>query len=372
MKLKYPDYDNSILNVTNSILKHYGVNVAYNTIPELDKELTNNYKHIIYILLDGMGINIINKHLKKTDALRKFIKKEITSVFPPTTVAATDTVLSGLPPISSGYIGWTQYFKKENTDLIIFFNSDYYTKKQFPELLREKYLSFKTIYEQVKEASPHVHTNQFFPAFMENGSSSFKEEIEKVLITTHNTDHSFNYLYWTEPDLSEHLYGPYSTEVNQVLTNLNKDFEELIEEITDDTLVICIADHGLTEVKEIKLYDFPDVTDLLERQPSVEPRATSFFVRKENHETFKTNFNSHFNEKFILYTKQEILDSKLFGYGVAHPMINDFIGDFFSISVSEYMFIFSESKGYIGHHAGLSEEEMMVPLIIYSKKSAKK
>ncbi len=54
-----------------------------------------------------------------------------------------------------------------------------------------------------------------------------------------------------------------------------------------------------------------------------------------------------------------------------HPKVNEFIGDFFSISISEYMFIFNESKGYIGHHAGLSEDEMIVPLIMYSKKSAK-
>ena len=316
-------------------------------------------------------VNIIKKHLGKKDALRKYLKKEITSVFPPTTVAATDTVLSGLPPISSGYIGWTQYFKDEDTDLIVFFNSDYYTKKVYPENLRDKYLSFKTIYQQIKEVCPHVETNEFFPAFREGGSHSFKDQIEKVLITTHNTDSSFNYVYWTEPDLSEHLYGPYSDEVNKLLNNLNSDFEELIEEITEDTLVICIADHGLTEIKEIPLYDYPDVTDLLIRKPSVEPRATSFFVKDGLLDEFKANFNKHFSKQFKLYTKQEILESNLFGFGTPHPKVTEFIGDFFSISISEYMFIFSESKGYIGHHAGLSEDEMIVPLIMYSKKSAK-
>jgi predicted AlkP superfamily pyrophosphatase or phosphodiesterase len=371
MNLKYPDYNNSILNVSNSILRHYGVNIKYSTIPELDIELANNYNHIIYILLDGMGVNVIKKHLNKKDALRKYLKREITSVFPSTTVAATDSVLSGLPPISSGYIGWVQYFQDEDTDLVIFLNNDYYTNEQYPENLKEKYLSFKTIHQQIKESSPHVETNEFFPSFRENGSNSFKEEIEKVLISTHNNDASFNYVYWTEPDLSEHLYGPNSSEVKQVMTNLNHDFEELIEEIPEDTLVICIADHGLTEIKEIPLYEYNDIMDLLVRNPSIEPRATSFFVKDGQHEIFKENFNKHFNEKFKLYTKQEILDSKLFGIGVPHPKVNEFIGDFFSISISEYMFIFNESKGYIGHHAGLSEDEMIVPLIMYSKKSAK-
>ncbi len=367
MKQYYPDYKNSILNVSNSILKHYGVMTNYNTIPILDKELSKNYNHIIYVLLDGLGVNIIKEHLNETQALRKYLKQEITSVFPPTTVAATNTVLSGLPPISTGYIGWTQYFKNEDTDLVVFLNEDYYTHKKPNEMLRDKYLSFKTIYEQINEVAPEVSTNEFFPAFRPNGSKSFKEEIEKVLLLTHNQDKSFSYVYWTEPDLSQHLYGTNSPQVKEVLQHLSNDFESLLENITDDTLVITIADHGLTNIKEIKLYDYKEVTDLLERKPSIEPRATAFFVKEGKHDDFKKAFTKHFGEHFTLYTKQEIIHSKLFGEGTPHPMINDFIGDFFSISKDNHMFIFDKSKDYIGHHAGLTEDEMIVPLIIYSK-----
>lgn len=367
MKQYYPDYKNSILNVSNSILQHYGVNTKYDTIPELDNELSKNYNHIIYVLLDGLGVNIIKEHLNKSQALRKYMRKEITSVFPPTTVAATNAVLSGLPPISTGYIGWTQYFKKEDTNLVVFLNEDYYTLEKQKEMLRDKYLNYKTLYEQINEVDPSISTNEFFPAFRPNGSKSFKEEIEKVLLLTHNQDKSFNYVYWTEPDLSEHLYGTYSPEVKELMQNLNSDFESLLENITEDTLVIAIADHGLTNIKEIKLYDYPEVTDLLVRKPSMEPRATTFFVKDGQHNTFKATFNKHFGDNFTLYTKQEILDSKLFGEGAHHPMSEDFLGDFFSISKTNHMFVFDKSNGYIGHHAGLTKDEMIVPLIMYSK-----
>ena len=277
-------------------------------------------------------------------------------------------MLSGLPPISSGYIGWTQYFKEENTDLVVFLNEDYYTHKRQDEDLREKHLSFKSLYQQINEVDISITTNEFFPSFRPNGSNSFKEQIEKVLISTHNQDKSFNYVYWTEPDLTQHLYGINSPEVHTVLNNLNDDFEDLIDNITNDTLVITIADHGLTNIKEIKLYDYPKVTNLLKRKPSIEPRATTFFVKDGKHDEFAKEFNNSFSEYFKLYTKKEILDSKIFGEGTPHAKINEFIGDFFSISISEYMFVFSESKGYIGHHAGLSKDEMIVPLIMYSKK----
>ena len=73
-------------------------------------------KHIIYVLLDGLGLNVVKKHLSKDDALRKYCLKGISSVFPPTTVAATNAVLSATPPIVNGHIGWVQYFDKEDDD----------------------------------------------------------------------------------------------------------------------------------------------------------------------------------------------------------------------------------------------------------------
>ncbi len=369
MKLIYPNYENSIMNVSNSILKYYNVKNRYPSIEVLDEELQKGYNHVIYILLDGMGVNIIKKFLNKDDALNKHIKREITSVFPPTTVAATDAVLSATPPIVNGHLGWVQYFEKEDTNLIVFQNSDFYNKDLIlKEDLRAKYLSFKRIGEQIKAQNSNVITNEFFPDFIENGSKSFNEEIERVLLVTHNTDKSFNYLYWTQPDLVEHQTGIYSDETKTILTNLNNDFTELIENINDDTIVICIADHGLTDIKPLPLFDNKKLISLLKRLPSIEPRAMNFFVKEGETKKFKTCFDQAYSKYYKLYTKQEILDSKLFGEGEKHQLIDMFLGDFIALATDKYMFSLNKEKSYVAHHAGMSEDEMMVPLIVYSKK----
>ncbi len=360
-----PNYKNSILNVSTTFLKHYGIKSNYPSIKILEDELSNGYNHIIYILLDGMGVSTVNNHLSKDDALRKYMNNEVTSVFPPTTVAATTAVLSGLPPISNGHIGWVQYFKKEDTNLIIFLNKDYYTDQTQEEDLKEKYLGFKNILTQISEANQDVNCKIYFPDFIQGGSKSFSEEVEKVLITTHNTDKSFNYLYWTEPDISTHIHGSKSKEVNRVIKKLNSDFEELIENVTNDTLVVVIADHGLTDIEEIPFYEYQELTSLLLRKPSVEPRTANFFIKEGKTELFKELFNKQFNNDYQLYTKTEFLDSGLLGSGEKHPMMDDFLGDFIAVATSNKMFIFNHSKGYKAHHAGLSSEEMMVPLIIY-------
>jgi len=371
MKLIYPDYHNSILNVTNSILKHYGVPVSYDTIDELDTILQDSYNHIIYVLLDGLGTNVIRHHLQDTDGLRTYLHKEITSVFPPTTVAATDAVLSGLPPIVNGHLGWVQYFKEEDTNIVVFLNQDFYTGVKPETDLREKYLSFTKIYDLIQQHSPSVQTNEYFPSFREGGSLSFAQEIERVLLSTHNCDQSFNYVYWVEPDLTQHAHGIYSKEVGDVIRNLNTDFEQLIANVTDDTLVVLIADHGLTDVQQIPLFDYKDVTSLFTQKPSLEPRATTFFIEEGKHKEFIERFNHHFSSDFKLYTTEDFLATKLFGEGQMHPHIAQCFGDFISIATSNKMFGLHEGKGYKAHHAGMSADEMMVPLVLYSKKIQK-
>ena len=67
----FPDYNNSILNFSCSILNHFGAKVHHNTLPYVDSILKKNFKNVVVILLDGLGINILEKHLKPNDFLRK-------------------------------------------------------------------------------------------------------------------------------------------------------------------------------------------------------------------------------------------------------------------------------------------------------------
>ena len=280
MKIRKPDYHHSILNVSNTFLNHYGIQTNYTSLSILQESLTDDINHIIYILLDGLGSNVVKHHLSSDDYLRKYMKTEITSVFPPTTVAATDTVLSGLPPISSGYIGWVQYFPKEDVSAIVFQNKDFYDhQREIQVNLRDTYLPFTPITKQIEQQNSDIKTEIFFPSFIEGGSKSFSEEIDRALLTTHNTDQSFSYLYWTEPDLTQHKTGIYSEDTRKIIRGLNKDFTELCQNVSDDTLVVVIADHGLIDVEEIPLFEYKEITSLFIRQPSIEPRATNFFIQ---------------------------------------------------------------------------------------------
>ena len=369
MDILYPDYKNSILNVSHTILDYYHVNPRYPVIPELKDELDKGFKHVCLVLLDGMGTNIIEKHLDKDSFIRKNLLKKITSVFPPTTVAATNAVLTANPPYQSGYLGWVQFFKKENTNHVVFLNKDFYDEKRtFQNTLRDMYLKQDLIYDYIKKENQDVKTYELFPDFRPDGYKTFQLETKKILDISKKNEKSFTYAYWTYPDLLEHEVGIDSPFVKAELEKLDNNLKALSDQLDDDTILIVIADHGLVDVKPIDLYKDEDLLKLCLRMPSMEPRATNFFVKPFKKHKFKKQFLEKYGSYYQLLSKREFLYSGLIGQGEKHSLLDSFLGDFIAISISDKYFKFKEGKLFKAHHAGLLKGEMEVPLIVFHKK----
>ena len=109
-EILWPDYQNSLANLPNSILKKFGAEPAGDSLPLLDKYLEKDYKNIILILLDGMGKNIVEEHLSPDGPFRSNYKGTYLSTFLSTTVAATTSVITGLQPCEHAWLGWDCYY----------------------------------------------------------------------------------------------------------------------------------------------------------------------------------------------------------------------------------------------------------------------
>ncbi|MBS5864334.1 MAG: hypothetical protein KIC54_06575 [Clostridium sp.] len=76
-------------------------------------------------------------------------------------------------------------------------------------------------------------------------------------------------------------------------------------------------------------------------------------------------------DKFILYKKQEFLNSGLLGEGIQHKKVDDFLGDYVAISTSgtrilleNYLTIANgKIDNKVSTHCGLTKEELEVPII---------
>ncbi len=369
MKLMEPDYNNSILNVTHTILSYYGHQTNKQLIPELKVTLDKKYKHVFLMVLDGMGTNVVRKYLHHRDFLKKHMVKKITSIYPPTTVAATNAILTAKTPYENGYLGWSQYFNKEDVYNIVFLNKDYYDDdKEIDGNLTDQYLKTDTIFDYIKKASPDVHIHNVFPDFVEHGFKTFEDQVDEVIRISKLEEETFSYVYWINPDDVEHEFGPMSHETKDVLRALNKKLEHMAHYMGDDSVVIIMADHGQINVKPVEFTDNTYLYDMLDKKPSLEPRTPVFFVKPEKKLDFRMMFRKMYETRYILYQSNDFIESGLIGSGIKHPMLDDFLGDFVAVAINDSYLKFKKTSEYKGHHAGLTKGEMEVPLIIYEKK----
>lgn len=367
MKVIKPDYNNCLTNLSNSILKHFGIKSYHESLKELDKLLEEEYENVVLLIYDGLGSKIIDKCLANDSILKANKIKDITSVFPPTTTSATTSILSAKNPVEHGYLGWNMYFKDINKTISLFTNEDKTTKEEFKEYnVSDKKLKYKSIIEQINKET-EANAYGLFP-FGVAGYDTRKNLYKQIINFTKIKGKKFIYAYVEEPDHTLHDKGINNTHSKDLITEIEEEVKELSENI-DNTLLIITADHGHIESTPIILEEYKDLYNMLERTTSIEPRAVSFKVKDNNKEEFKTLFNNYFKDDFLLYTKKEIIDEKLFGTGKENKYFEDALGDYLALAIKDKYINFDKNdKVFKSHHAGLTEDEVLVPLIAIRKK----
>ena len=359
-----PDYHNSILNVSNSLLKHYGAPTHYDGQQDLDIVLAKKYKHIAVFLIDAMGYKIIDQHLKPNSFFHVHNLKTMTTVCPSTTSAATTAFLSGLSPLQTGWFGWQQYFDNYQRHVILFKNQDYYTSEFLNINVLKDDLPYENIFAQIKKASPEV---QMYTSIFENRKRKFLHINELVRLVKRNfrkKEVNFTYAYYTELDSLMHEVGPGHRQSRRLISRIERRIASLKRKMKDDCLVIVIADHGQTKVEDYNVFDHKELLATISGKPGIEGRFATFNVI--NVEGFIKYYKDNLSEFFDLYTKQEVLDNHFFG-PESETKHERFFGNYFLLAKDKYIISYHEEpiNMHIGHHAGMSEEEMLIPLIVF-------
>ena len=196
-------------------------------------------------------------------------------------------------------------------------------------------------------------------------------QIEKIIEISKTPNKKFIYAYYEDPDHLLHDYGIESEIVRAEIKNINNKLEYLCSNL-EDSVVIIIADHGHIDTKYYNLDDYQSVKCLLERDISLEHRVISFKIFEDKLEEFKIEFNKYFKNDFILLSKQDVVDNKIFGIGKNNIYFEESIGDYIAISISNKAIIYdSKSPIFKSHHAGLTDIEMLIPVIVKEKEKVK-
>ena len=83
---------------------------------------------------------------------------------------------------------------------------------------------------------------------------------------------------------------------------------------------------------------------------------------------FEALFKKYFGEWFILLSREDVYRTGIFGRGVRSPKFDDLIGDYVACAISDrnlvYRIVGGSDDTLVGKHAGLTGDEMLVPVII--------
>ena len=124
------------------------------------------------------------------------------------------------------------------------------------------------------------------------------------------------------------------------------------------------ADHGHIDNEQVWIQDYPQLTECLERLPSLEPRALNLFVKPKKETFFVNEFNRLFGDRFDLLPMDDAIDRGLFGTGAHHPMFRSMLGNYIAIATGDLSIMTVDEK-FVSMHGSLTEEEMLIPLIVF-------
>ena len=351
--IKEPNLLDLSKKIFNAVLKEdfFVENKSIELSPSLYEAETINF-----IIADGLG----SKNIEKIDSkLNNLNSGSINSTFPSSTNVALSTINLVTEPINTGILSYFQFDKKKY-GLINALN----WSKENEEMLNEDFfIKNKTIWSIFKEKN--IFTNNVQPKDLENSALSnylyrdshqinYKDEEELIDLIENSSllENRFNFIYYPKIDISAHLFGVGSDEwINEI-----KIFENIVDKINNSsikkTYTLISADHGLTNIDEKNRYilNYPDTVNVYGDQRTV-------YINGPEEEILKV-----FEKIPGKIIRKEDLELLL---GKNDNGYIDRLYPEFCFLVEEGNIIFPEhlKANLVGHHGGLTDEEMKIPLI---------
>ena len=364
------NYNECLTNLACSIRRYFDLKYQHKTLDYIDKILEEYQpKNVVTILCDGMGSHIMDRVLDTNAFLITNRVKTITTVFPATTVAATTSMLTGLNPSETGMLGWDMYYKDLDKTITVFLNSEKEDTEHKPleDALEynKKHMIRKPIGKEINEKGEYKGYTLF--PFGEDKYEDINDMFNRIERLCSEDGKKYIYAYDTEPDHTMHEIGCDQEEVKQIIRDLDRRIKELSDKLSD-TIIFVVADHGHHNVENLFIKDYPDLEACLLRNTSLEPRAVNFFIKPEKKEEFVQLFHKYFGNDFDLYPMEEVIESGLFGDGIENEIFRDALGDFLAIAKTDKTLLYTGSEVLKSQHAGYTEDEIDVPLIMVKTK----
>lgn len=379
-----PAYNNSIVNLLSSIRGAFGDEVRdYAPLAQLPTTELARRQNVVLLVIDGLGDNYLRRHGTGSTLLR-YRRDHITTVFPSTTAAAISTFMTGLAPQQHAITGWFTYFKELATVWTVMpFRPRFGgALLDHSKLNARDILGLPSLYERLDAdcyviAPQRIIRSDYNRAISSGATLVPYADLDQFFARIGQTlqrrgKRKYIYAYWPEFDAACHHHGVGSSEAQAHFRDLDRGFAGVREAFGGaDTAFIVTADHGFidaTPEHTVMLADHPRLQQMLTVPLCGEPRVAYCYVRAARARAFEDYVGEYLGEACWCYRSESLLEQGYFGLHAPHPRLNERIGDYTLVMKDNYIikdYVYGETPfSLVGVHGGVSDEEMLVPLVV--------
>lgn len=377
-----PDYrGGSLVNLMSSIAAALGGSSPYPPLGALPPEALGRVRHLVLLVVDGLGYGYLQG---RDSALRRHLRAPLTSVFPSTTASAIPTFLTGLAPQQHGLTGWNMYFREIGAiaaPLPFRVRAGRHALREAgvtPSSLFGLTPLFDRLPLPCHVVSPqHIIHSDFNVALAGRAQRHAYASVEEMFVVIADIlrgaePRGYVHAYWPELDSLAHAHGIGSEHVASAFHALDAAFAHLLTVARNsDSLVLVTADHGFidtTAADTIDLDDHADLRDALLLPLCGEPRVAYAYVRAGREAAFESAVRERLADRVRLFRSDDLVRQGWFGPGAAHPALRDRLGDYVLVpggrTILRDWLRGEERYTHVGVHGGLTEAEMIVPLVV--------
>lgn len=379
-----PNYHGgSLVNLIASIVGACGGSTEHAPLTLLPSQALASARNIVFFLIDGLGYNYL-ADIGRGGALADHLAGSLTSVFPSTTASAITTSFTGLTPQQHGLTGWFSWFPeadvlaaalpfKRRGDDRPLVELDITPARLFDAQPLVDALAVRPIIVSQRRIVDSEYSRHFGGRAERHAYDDLAGLVAAIEAAVGSTsERKYVYAYYPEFDAVAHKHGVASRQARTRLTAIDAAFADLLRRLSGtSTVLIVSADHGFIDTaphEALELEDYPELAELLRLPLSGEPRVAFCHVRAGCVEAFIERARIRLGEYADVRRSAELISAGWFGPGEPHPRLADRVGDVALVMRGHYTIkdrLPGEKRHVlIGNHGGVTEDEMLVPLVL--------
>jgi hypothetical protein len=325
----------------------------------------------VVFLVDGMGLRLLREHGDAAPFLSSLHNvDDVVCGVPSTTVTSLTSLGTGLRPGQHGMVGYTSRVPATGRRM----NSLKWDQDVDPRLwqphptvlsqIQAAGVSASSVNEARFEGTGLTECSQRGVPF--HGVNSVYERLDVVVDVIEASDRAVTYAYESRLDHTGHSKGCESEAWRDMLSTIDRELEQLRDELPSDTLLLVTADHGMLDLPKENRFDVDSEPRLLDDVTLLagEARFRHLYVRDGAMHDVAARWAERLGENAIVRTRDDLDD----WFGPIAPDVAGRIGDVVVASLGTFGVFstreFAIEMKMVGFHGSVTEAELGIPVLL--------